>query len=91
MSNGNKMGEVVILEDKAILRMALKRRGMRQEDVGNKIGIKRNAVSANMTRDHMGLDNFVKMLDAMEYDVYVVDRRTKEGVWCVDVEKNHEK
>ena len=91
MSDGSKMGEVVILEDKGILRMALKRRGMTQANVASKLGIVPHAVSANMTRDHMGLDNFVKMLDAMDYDVYVVDRRTKEGVWCVDVEKNPEK
>lgn len=82
----NYEDEVILLEDKDILRAALRRRHMTQTDISDKLGIVRSAVSMNMTRDRMGLDNFVKMLDVMEYDVYIVDRKTGEAEWCIDVD-----
>ena len=71
------------MEDKRILMEAMHRRGLTQTRLGERIGMKQNALSANMTRDRMGLDNFRKILNGMGYDVAVVDQRTKEVLWIV--------
>lgn len=71
------------MKDKTILREAMQRSGLTQAKLGERIGMKQNALSANMTRDRMSLDNFRKVLGGMDYDVAVVDRKTNEVVWIV--------
>ena len=78
--------EVTVLDDKGILRMAIRERGTNQINVSEKLGIKQCTLSSNMNRERMGLDNFKKILDVLDYDVMVVDRKTGEAVWCLDVE-----
>ena len=81
------VNEVVVLDDKSILRAAMMERSVTQVALSEKLGISQSTLSGNMTRNRMGLDNFKKILDAMDYDVYVVDRRNKEAKWAVDTEE----
>ena len=80
------MNEVVVLRDRDILRAAMKERSTTQIGVAKKMGISQNTLSQNMTRDRISVEKFKKILDAMDYDVYIVDRNNKEAKWCVDVE-----
>ena len=72
------------MEDKKVLKEALKSRGMTQTALAKELGMLVSGLSMNMSRDNMGLDNFRKILNALDYDVVVVDRRTGEEVWTVD-------
>mgnify|MGYP002524305154 CR=1 FL=1 len=72
------------MEDKKVLKEALKSRGMTQTALAKELGMLVSGLSMNMSRDNMGLDNFRKILNALDYDVVVVDRRTGEKVWTVD-------
>lgn len=72
------------MEDKKVLKEALRSRGMTQAALANQMGVGVSGLSMNINRDNMGLDNFRKILNALDYDVVVVDRRTGEKVWTVD-------
>lgn len=77
--------EIQAIEERQILKNALKERGMMQVDLADKLGILQSAVSGNINRRRMGLDVFSTMLNAMDYDVAVVDRETGEIMWKVAV------
>ena len=85
MKNGNvkKSG----IEDKAILKEAMAARGITQKVLGERIGMIQTAVSANLKRDRMSLDMFVKLLGGMGYDVAVVDREDGTVRWIVENEE----
>ena len=78
--------EVVILRDRDILRAAMKRRHATQNAVAEKMGMLPNSLSQNMNRTRISMENFKKILDALDYDIYIVDRNNQEAIWCVDVE-----
>ena len=80
------MNEVVVLRERDILRAAMNTRHTTQAAVGVKMGLSQTALSQNMSRDRISVEKFKKILDAMDYDVYIVDRTNKEAVWCVDVD-----
>lgn len=71
------------LTDKEILKTALAERGLTQGQLGERIGMIQTAVSGNMNRGRMSLGMFRKLLEAMDYDVCVVDRETGEIKWTV--------
>ena len=74
-----------VMGDKEILRDAIKKRGVKQVELAKKLNISQATLSGNMSRDRMGLDNFMKILDALDYDIYVVDRNTGKAMWTMDV------
>lgn len=80
MKNGETIPQE---EDVKILKAAMKNRSMKQLDLAEKMGVFQSTISTNLRRDRIGLDVFVKMLNTMDYDVIVVDRRTGEGIWKV--------
>ena len=73
-----------VMEDKAILKAAIRERGVRQKDLAERMGIQPSSLSMNMTRDRMGLDNFKEILDELGYDVAVIDRGSGEVKWVID-------
>lgn len=77
--------DIEIMEDKKILRAAMRERNMKQTELGERLGMLQSSVSGNLNRTRMGLDVFVKMLNAMDYDVVVTDRNTGETVWQVKI------
>lgn len=72
-----------IIEDdkKWILRRAMKAREITQTELAEKLRTIQSAVCANINREKIGLETFRRMLDVMEYDVVIVDRRTGEEKW----------
>lgn len=80
----SKVNEAEVLRDSMILRRAIEEKGITQTKLAARIGIKQNALSANICRDRMSLDNFKRILNALGYDVAVVDRESGDVRWIVD-------
>ena len=77
--------EVEALEENKIIRVAMKERGVVQVELAKRLGILQSSLSGNINRTRMSLDVFNTMLNAMDYDVAVVDRTTGEVKWKVVV------
>ena len=73
-------------EDKYILRDARKERSVTQVMLAAKLGVKQGTLATAMGRQRMSLGMFRKVLDALDYDVVIVDRKTGEAKWKVDAE-----
>jgi len=71
------------MDNKEILRAAMRERNMTQMKLADHLGMLQSSVSGNLNRPRMGLDVFIKILDAMDYDVVVVDRASREVMWQV--------
>lgn len=80
-----KVKEISVMDEGSILKSAMKERGMMQVDLADKLGVLQSSISGNINRKRMGLEVFSTMLNAMEYDVAVVDRATGEVMWKVAV------
>ncbi|MDY4610254.1 MAG: helix-turn-helix transcriptional regulator [Sphaerochaetaceae bacterium] len=69
------------MNDKQIIRMAMGARGKTQKQLAKNIGKNHQSSISNFLNDetgHMRMDTFINLLDAMEYSVVVIDRRTGE-------------
>lgn len=71
--------------EREIMKKAQRKRAVTQETLAQRIGIKRNALNQNMNRSRMSLNTFVDVLNAMDYDIVIVDRETGEAEWKIDV------
>lgn len=69
----------------AILKQAMKERGATQVEVADKLGMLQTGVSGLINRPKMTMYGFSTVLNALDYDVAVVDRNTGEVVWKVAV------
>lgn len=85
MAQKAKKVEVPVMEEGAILKASIKERGITQIELADRIGIRQSTLSDNINRRRMSLKVFGEVLNAMEYDVAVVDRSTGEIMWKVDV------
>ena len=74
-----------VLTENGILKAAIKERNTTQVAIAEKLGWLPSAVSQNINRNRMTIEKFKEILDAMEYDIYVVDRRTGKAMWTMDV------
>lgn len=83
------MGEnrIPVRFDRDIMKTALKVRKVTQDVVAEKLGIKRNALSQGINRSRMSLYMFSRVLNALDYDVVVVDRNNGEPMWQLYVER----
>lgn len=73
--------------DREILKLAQRSRGVTQDVIADKLGVKRNALCQSMNRPRMSLGMFAKILDVLGYDVVVVNRETEEAKWQLYVER----
>lgn len=85
MKRQEKKETVQAMDNGELLKAAMKERGMMQVDLADKLGVLQSSISGNINRKRMGLDVFCTMLNAMDYDVAVVDRETGEIMWKVAV------
>ena len=85
MAQKAKKVEVPVMEEGAILKASIKERGITQVELADRIGIRQSTLSDNINRRRMSLKVFGEVLNAMEYDIAVVDRSTGEIMWKVDV------
>lgn len=77
------------MDDKAIVREAMKVRGINQQMLAQQAGLKYQSNVGGMLRsEHMRVDNFFKLLNAMGFDIIVKDRngQNRENVWKVEIE-----
>ena len=72
--------------DRDIMKAAQKSRQVTQDVIAEKLGIKRNALSQGINRSRMSLFMFSRVLNALDYDVVVVDRNSGEPMWKLYVE-----
>ena len=77
--------EIQGMDSGMILKNAMKSRSMMQIDLADKLGVLQSSISGNINRKRMSLEVFNTMLNAMDYDVAVVDRETGEVMWKVAV------
>lgn len=77
--------EITVQEDLMILREAMKERLMTQVDLADKLGILQSSLSGSLNRKRASVEVFCRILDAMDYDVAVIDRETGEVMWKVAV------
>ena len=68
-----------------ILKEAIKNRGTTQLALAEQMGCLPSAMSQIINRRRMTMDKFKEVLDALDYDIYIVDRKTGEAVWTLDV------
>lgn len=81
---------IPIRMDREILKQAQKSRHINQADLANAIGVRQSTMSGHMNRTRMSLGMFAKILDALDYDVVVVNRETGDAEWQVYVEREQE-
>ena len=81
---------IPIRPDKDILKSAQKSRHVTQDMIAEKLNVKRNALCQSMNRPRMSLGMFAKILDALDYDVVIVNRETDEPEWQLYVERDEE-
>ena len=74
-----------VMTDRDIMISAMNERKTFQKDLAEKMGVNQSTISTNMRRDKIGLNVFAKLLDALGYDVAVVDRNTGKVKWTVEV------
>lgn len=77
------------MNEKEILSNAMKARGYTQTMLAEAAGLKRQSNVSEMLRGRsLRVDNFVKLLNAMGFDLVVKDRNSgnKENVWKVSAE-----
>lgn len=51
------------------MKTAMKKSGMRQVDLAEKLGIEQSSVSGNMNRSRIGADVLIRMMNAMGYKI----------------------
>lgn len=84
-ANANK--EVTQKSYADIFRLAMNERNVKQVELADRLGVMQSSISGNLNRRRIGLEVFNTMLDALDYDVAVVDRTTGEIRWIVAKEK----
>ena len=75
------------MNEKDIIKEALKSRNITQKMLAEQAGYKRqSSYTSLMSGKSMRVDNFVKLLDALGYDLIVKDRNgsNRENVWKVE-------
>ena len=68
-----------------ILKTAIQERETTQLAVADKLGMYQSGLSGLIHRPKMTMYGFGTILNAMDYDVAVVDRKTGEVMWKVKV------
>lgn len=77
--------EIPVMEEGEILKTSVKERKITQVELADRLGIRQSSLSGNINRRRMSLEVFSTILNAMGYDVAVVDRETGEVKWKVEV------
>lgn len=70
-----------------IMKNAMKARDMTQVGLAEKMGMLQSALSAKLSRPRLSFDVFKDILDALDFDIVIVDRENSEAIWKVGTEK----
>ena len=78
------------MTEEEIIRKAMSVRGFNQTILANKANLKRQSNVSEMLRSkNLRVDNLVRLLDAMEFDVVVKDRNGSD-VWKITLDPSEE-
>ena len=66
-----------------VIRVAMKARGLTQTALAEKVGTAQNSLSNAINRSRMSVQWLKKILDAMGFDLVVVDRKTGKQCWRI--------
>lgn len=73
---------------KDVIRACIKARNMSQTQAAEAIGFKRQSnVAELLTRDNFQTDKFIKIMDALGFDIIIKDRNgaNRENCWKIEV------
>lgn len=73
------------MAENRIMKEAIKERGKTQAVLAGALGLSQNALSNNLNRVRTSVQVFKEVLDALDYDVVIVDRHSGEQKWRLDV------
>ena len=73
------------MNENEMMKAAMRERGMTQVRLAEKLGTTQNNLSGNMNRRRVSMDVFRAVLDALEYDVIVVDRQDGREMWRLEM------
>ena len=73
--------DIIEDDEKWILKRAIKARGETQVGLAKKMGLKQAGLNSNINRSRMSVSNFKRCLDALGYDIVIVDRADGEAKW----------
>lgn len=77
------------MTEKEIIRKAMSVRGINQTILADRANLKRQSNVSEMLRGKsIRVDNLVRLLNAMDFDVIIKDRNgaNRENVWKVEIE-----
>lgn len=86
MARSKKNHEVNEVNELEILRIAMKERGVTQVMLADRLGVIQSSISGSLNRKRPTVEVFKRILNAMEYDVVILDRETGEIMWKVKPE-----
>ena len=78
---------IAITDSMGIMKGAKESRGIKQTELAKRVGMKQQTLSESIARRRISLGAFAKILNALDYDVVIVDRETGEAKWKVEVEE----
>ena len=81
-----KKRDEVMMIGKDIIRTAIKERGVKQRDLAEQLGMLQSSLSMNISREHISLDMFGRILNGMGYAVAVIDKDDGGVRWVVDTD-----
>lgn len=73
------------INEREIIKIAMKERGVTQAKLAEMVGTTQNNLSACINRVRMSVDVFKEAMDMLEYDIIIVDRRTGENAMKVEM------
>ena len=79
-----KEQSVSALTHRGILQLARQERNLTQGVLADRMNMKRNSLCQNLSRPRISLEMFGRIMNAMEYDIVIVDRTTGEAAWKLD-------
>ena len=81
-----KKRDEVMMSGKDIIRTAIKGRGVKQRDLAEQLGMLQSSLSMSISREHISLDMFGRILNGMGYAVAVIDKDDGGVRWVVDTD-----
>ena len=74
-----------VINEREIMKIGMKERGLTQTKLAERMDTTQRNLSACMNRSRVSMEVFKEVMDALEYDVIVVDRRTGESLYRLEM------
>lgn len=78
MERKEKSEECVLLNEGDAIRRAMKERSVVQVELADRMGMLQSSLSGSLNRKRMSVDFIRSVMDALDYDIAIVDRTSGE-------------